>query len=44
MISVAGHAGRLVFGQFNGKDVVCMDGRVHAYEGYGIDKVSNNCI
>ena len=32
--SVHGHAGNLVFGQLNGKDLVVMQGRVHLYEGY----------
>lgn len=31
--TVAGHAGRLVFGNLSGKEVVCMQGRVHSYEG-----------
>ena len=30
--SVHGHAGNLVFGQLNGKDLVVMQGRVHFYE------------
>lgn len=30
--SVHGHAGNLVFGQLNGKDLVVMQGRVHYYE------------
>ena len=29
-----GHAGRLVFGSKHGVSVVCMQGRVHCYEGY----------
>ena len=32
--TVTGHAGRLVFGQKHGVDVVCMQGRFHCYEGY----------
>jgi len=31
-----GHAGQLVFGEFHGKKVVAMQGRVHAYEGYDL--------
>lgn len=31
---VAGHAGRLVVGSLGGRDVICMQGRVHAYEGH----------
>ena len=32
--TVKGHAGRFVFGKINGKNVVCMQGRFHLYEGY----------
>lgn len=32
--SVPGHAGRLVLGELGGVQVVAMQGRVHAYEGY----------
>ncbi len=32
--TVEGHAGQLVFGQYQGKSVVAMQGRFHAYEGY----------
>ncbi|MDR0349929.1 MAG: purine-nucleoside phosphorylase [Coriobacteriales bacterium] len=28
-----GHAGRLIFGELAGQQVVCMQGRLHAYEG-----------
>ena len=34
--TVAGHAGELVFGELNGKQIVCMRGRFHTYEGYDI--------
>jgi purine-nucleoside phosphorylase len=36
---VPGHEGNLCFGRVAGIDVVCMQGRVHLYEGYGADKV-----
>lgn len=36
---VAGHKGRLVFAEINGKKVVMMQGRYHYYEGYSIKKV-----
>lgn len=32
--SVVGHAGRLVLGKLKGVELVAMQGRVHAYEGY----------
>ena len=32
--TVAGHAGRLIFGMLGGKRVVAMQGRFHYYEGY----------
>ena len=32
--TVSGHAGRLVVGRLNGVDVLCMQGRVHFYEGH----------
>lgn len=38
--TVAGHAGTLIFGQLNGKDVVLMSGRFHYYEGYNMQEVT----
>jgi len=38
--TVAGHAGRFVFGELEGKTVVCMQGRVHPYEGYDYAKAA----
>lgn len=32
--TVQGHAGKLIFGLLEGKEVVCMKGRFHPYEGY----------
>jgi len=32
--TVAGHAGRFAFGNVAGVDIVCMQGRVHLYEGH----------
>jgi purine-nucleoside phosphorylase len=36
---VEGHAGNLCFGGVGGTPVVCMQGRVHLYEGHSVDKV-----
>ena len=36
--TVAGHKGRLVFAEINGKKVVMMQGRFHYYEGHSIKK------
>ncbi|XP_061101887.1 purine nucleoside phosphorylase 6 isoform X2 [Conger conger] len=38
--TVPGHAGQLVFGELNGKQCVCMQGRFHFYEGYSSGKVT----
>ncbi|XP_075685084.1 purine nucleoside phosphorylase isoform X2 [Rhinoderma darwinii] len=38
--TVPGHAGRLIFGNLNGKPYVCMQGRFHSYEGYPLWKVT----
>ncbi|MBQ4094892.1 MAG: purine-nucleoside phosphorylase [Oscillospiraceae bacterium] len=37
--TVAGHKGRFVLGRLGGVKVVCMQGRVHYYEGYRMDEV-----
>ena len=37
--TVKGHKGRFIFGYVNGVPVVCMQGRVHYYEGYPITDV-----
>lgn len=36
---VPGHAGNLCFGRVAAVEIVCMQGRVHLYEGYGVDEV-----
>ncbi|MDE5412053.1 purine-nucleoside phosphorylase [Alkalihalobacillus sp. MEB203] len=38
--TVEGHAGQLVLGTLQGKDVVAMQGRFHFYEGYSLEKVT----
>ncbi|KAJ7417157.1 Purine nucleoside phosphorylase [Pitangus sulphuratus] len=38
--TVAGHAGRLVFGELSGQPCVCMQGRFHSYEGYSASTVT----
>ena len=34
-----GHKGNYIVGKLGGKEVIAMQGRIHYYEGYGIDKV-----
>ena len=34
-----GHIGRFIFGTLNGKKVMCMQGRIHLYEGYPVENV-----
>jgi purine-nucleoside phosphorylase len=38
--TVIGHEGSLVVGEFNQQEVIVMQGRVHYYEGYGMDQVT----
>ncbi len=38
--TVESHAGRLLFGNLNGKPVVCMQGRFHFYEGYSFQQIA----
>lgn len=35
-----GHAGRLIIGECMGKEVYCMQGRFHYYEGYSMEEVT----
>ncbi|MES2900702.1 MAG: xanthosine phosphorylase [Pseudomonadota bacterium] len=39
--TVHGHAGELVMGTLSGVEVVCMKGRGHFYEGYGMGVMTN---
>lgn len=38
--TVSGHAGKLIIGELEGKQVIAMQGRFHYYEGYSLDKVT----
>lgn len=37
--TVASHAGKLIFGTLSGRNVVCMSGRFHSYEGYAFEQL-----
>ena len=41
---VQGHAGKLVFGYLASKPVMCMQGRLHYYEGHHLWQVIAYCI
>ena len=38
--TVAGHKGELVFGSYNGKNIIIFNGRLHFYEGYTMKQIS----
>lgn len=38
--TVLDHEGRLIFGTIAGKNVVCMQGRFHFYEGYSVEEIT----
>ena len=38
--TVPGHVGRFVFGSLEGKRVICMQGRLHFYEGYTMHQLT----
>lgn len=38
--TVQSHKSKLIFGEINGKSVVCVGGRFHYYEGYDMDEVT----
>lgn len=38
--TVQSHAGKLLFGELKGKDVLVMEGRFHYYEGYSLDDIT----
>lgn len=37
---VEGHAGQFYFGDIDGKNIICMKGRVHYYEGYSTSEIT----
>lgn len=37
--TVESHAGKLIFGEVQGKKIVCMSGRFHTYEGYEFEEL-----
>lgn len=38
--TVAGHAGRMIYGNLEGKKVIAMQGRFHFYEGYDMKEIT----
>lgn len=38
--TVTGHAGELIIGKINGKDIIAMNGRFHFYEGYDLKETT----
>lgn len=38
--TVSSHAGKLIMGQLSGKNVICMSGRFHYYEGYDFEELT----
>ena len=40
LYTAPGHKGRLVLGYLGGSQVMCMNGRLHLYEGYTAQEVS----
>ena len=38
--TVASHAGKMIFGRLAGRDVICMSGRFHYYEGYDFEELA----
>lgn len=38
--TVSGHKGRLIIGRLEGKDVLCMQGRIHLYEGHAPQSIN----
>lgn len=40
MTTVKGHKSKLIFGTIHGKQIVCLSGRFHYYEGYSMQEVT----
>lgn len=38
--TVAGHSGRIIIGQLEGREVLVLQGRVHFYEGYSMQQIT----
>lgn len=38
--TVSGHSGQLIVGKLEGKDVLCMQGRIHLYEGHAPQSIN----
>lgn len=38
--TISGHAGELIIGKINGKDIIAMNGRFHYYEGYDLKEAT----
>mgnify|MGYP004568909681 FL=1 len=38
--TVADHAGKLIFGELEGRKLVCLSGRFHSYEGYDFEQLT----
>ena len=43
-VSAPGHQGRLVLGYLGDKAVMCMQGRLHCYEGHSLEAVTYPCL
>jgi purine-nucleoside phosphorylase len=37
--SIEGHEGKLIIGKYNDSNIICLNGRLHAYEGFSMEEV-----